>query len=132
MSEILSWKESLKIPSESMHQFTDEEMEEHMEAMYKKMKKELKEASLQKEAIELKPIVFSDHCPSPADPYAYYPMSVVTHAYNMGIISSWDIVNYRQWRKKSFKARRATNISMNQAVQKMRIDMQIRNYFSKV
>lgn len=125
MSRISSWDESLKIPSDGICKLTDEE---HMEAMYK----EMKNCILQKEAIELKPVVFSDQCPGPADPYAYYPMPVVTHAYNVGVISSWDIVNYRQWRRKPFRARRSTNISMKQSVQKVRIDMQIRNYFSTV
>lgn len=133
--EPLPWAEFMNLPFDGTCQFTDEEIEKHekhMEALLEEIKKEQKDAFLQKEAIALKPLVFSNRCPGPAKPYAYYPMSIVTHAYNKGVISSWDIVNYRKWSSKPFKARRTTNISMKQAVHKMRIDVQIRKYFSTV
>ncbi len=118
---------------------TDEE-EDAIEAVYvAKMKREAaadrarcKEMCLKLDADKFKPIVFSGRCTGPHDPYKYFSEPIMVHAHDAGVISDWDILNYRKWRRRAVKPGRITNISKKQLAHKVRIDLLVLNYFKNI
>jgi hypothetical protein len=127
------------IQSNEFTPLTDEENEDNDAVYLEEMKREAaedrarcKEMCRMLDAEKLKHAVFSESSPGPANPYRYFSMQIVTHAHNAGVISDWDIVKYRQWRRKTPKHGSAVNISMRQMIHKIRIDIQIINYFKTI
>lgn len=117
-----------------------DEEEESIESTYlTEMKREAaadrtrcKEMCLRLDAEKFKPIVLSDQCPGLHNPYKYFPEPIMAHAHKAGVISDWDILNYRKWRRKVTEPGRVTNISKGQMAHKVRIDIQIINYFRNI